>query len=196
MRLGYSWLGKRFSSFSKQLMVVGIGLFALPLTVRTEKRLPPVEPVPAKRIEPVSPDPRTVRLKRFFTKLHCPVSDLADEFVHAADDNRLDWRLLPSISVIESGGGKAYRNNNIFGWNQGLEMFPTIRAGIHEVAFKLAKSRLYQNRDVLGKLRLYNPDESYARAVLTVMNRISPTVDLEPVRELVQYPHEFEYARN
>jgi hypothetical protein len=196
MRFGYSWLGKRLPSSSKQLMVVAIGLLALPLTMRTEKRLPRVEPVPAKRLEPVNPDPRTARLKRFFIKLHCPVSDLAEEFVHAADDNRLDWRLLPSISVIESGGGKAYRNNNIFGWNQGLEMFPTIRAGIHEVAFKLAKSRLYQNRDVLGKLRLYNPDESYSGAVLTVMNRISPTVDLQPVRKPVKYPHQFEYAWN
>jgi hypothetical protein len=195
MRIGYSWLRKRLPSFSKQLMVA-VGLFALPLTMRTEKRPPPVEPVPAKRLEPVSPDPRSVRLKKFFTKLHCPVSDLADEFVHAADDNRLDWRLLPSISVIESGGGKAYRNNNIFGWNQGLQIFPTVRAGIHEVAFKLAKSPLYQNRDLLGKLRLYNPDESYPDAILTVMNRISPTVNLQPVRTLVQYPHEFEYARN
>jgi hypothetical protein len=176
--------------------MVAVGLFALPLPIWTEKRPPSVDPIPAKRLEPVSPDPRAVRLKKFFTKLHCPVSDLADEFVHAADDNRLDWRLLPSISVIESGGGKAYKNNNIFGWDQGLHMFPTIRAGIHEVAFRLAKSPLYQNRDLRGKLRLYNPDESYPGAVMTVMNRISPTVNLQPLRRLVQYQHEFENARD
>jgi len=195
MQLGYSWLRKRTSSFSKQL-IVALSLLALPFAVRTEKRPPPVEPILVKQLEPISPDPRTVRLKRFFTKLHCPVFDLADEFVHAADDNQLDWRLLPSISVIESGGGKAYRNNNIFGWNQGLQEFPTIRAGIHEVAFKLGKSPLYQNRDVLGKLRLYNPDESYPEAVLSVMNRISSAVNLLPARRLVRYQHEFEYARN
>jgi hypothetical protein len=195
MQLVYSSLGKRLPSFSKQL-TVAVGLLVFPITMWTEKRPPSVQPIPAKRLEPVSPDPRTVRLKKFFTKLHCPVFDMADEFVQAADDNRLDWRLLPSISVIESGGGKAYRNNNIFGWNQGLQMFPTIRAGIHEVAFKLAKSPLYQNRDLLGKLRLYNPNESYPGAVLTVMNRISPTVNLQPVRKLEQYPHEFEYTRN
>lgn len=149
-----------------------------------------------KQPESASPDPRTVRLKKFFAKLHCPVIDLADEFVHAADDNQLDWRLLPSIAVIESGGGKAFRNNNVFGWNQGLEAFPTIRAGIHEVAFKLGKSPLYRNRDLLGKLRLYNPDESYPGSVLTVMNRISPAVDLNRVRTLAHYQHEFDYARN
>jgi hypothetical protein len=177
-------------------MVAAVGLLALPLTLWTEKRPPTIEPIAAKQLEPVSPDPRTIRLKKFFNKLHCPVFDLADEFIHAADDNRLDWRLLPSISVIESGGGKAYRNNNIFGWNQGLQEFPTIRAGIHHVAFKLAKSPLYRNRDLLGKLRLYNPNEAYPGSVLTVMNRISPTPNLQPVLRLLQNQQEFEYARN
>jgi hypothetical protein len=195
MQLGYSWLPKRLSSFSTHLMIA-LGLLALPFTMWTEKRTPTIEPIAAKQLQPISPDPRTIRLKKFFTKLHCPVFDLADEFVHAADDNRLDWRLLPSISVIESSGGKAYRNNNIFGWNQGLQEFPTIRAGIHHVAFKLAKSPLYRNRDLLGKLRLYNPNESYPGSVLSVMNRISPTPNLKPVLRLLQNQPQFEYARN
>jgi hypothetical protein len=173
MQLSYSCLRKRLCPFPKQLTVAA-ALLALPLAVRTEKRPPAAQAIQVKQPEPVSPDPRTVRLKKFFAKLHCPVIDLADEFVHAADDNRLDWRLLPSISVVESGGGKAYRNNNILGWNQGLEAFPTIRAGIHKVAFKLGKSPLYRDRDLLAKLRLYNPDESYPGSVLGVMNRISP----------------------
>ncbi len=195
MRLGYSCFVKGVSFFSKQL-IIAAGLLALPLAIRMEKRPAPVEPIQAKRPEPVNPDPRIVRLKKFFAKLHCPVRDLAEDFVQAADDNELDWRLLPSISVVESGGGKAYRNNNIFGWNQGLEAFPTIRSGIHEVAFKLGKSALYKNRDVLGKLRLYNPDETYADSVLTVMSRISPAVRLQPVRTLVRWRHEFAYVRN
>jgi hypothetical protein len=195
MQLGYSWLRRRLPSFSTRLMVA-LGLLALPFTMWTEKRTPAPNQIAAKQLEPISPDPRTIRLKKFFTKLHCPVFDLADEFIHAADDNQLDWRLLPSISIIESGGGKAYRNNNIFGWNQGLQEFPTIRAGIHHVAFKLARSPLYRNRDLLGKLRLYNPNETYPGSVLTVMNRISPTANLQPVRRLAQREQEFEYARN
>lgn len=132
----------------------------------------------------------------FFSSLRCPVLGLAEEFVHAADDNHLDWRLLPSISVIESGGGKAFRNNNIFGWDNGNQMFPTIRAGLNTVAFKLGKSTLYRNRDVRGKLRLYNPDESYAGKVLSVMNRISPVVNLKPVQRLVQSQNEYVYVTN
>jgi hypothetical protein len=180
MQLSYRLLRKGLSPFSKQLTVAA-ALLTLPLAVRTEKRPIPTQPLSMSQLNPINPDPRAVRLKKFFAKLHCPVIDLADEFVHAADDNQLDWRLLPSISVIESGGGKAYRNNNILGWNQGLEAFPTIRAGIHKVAFKLGKSQLYRDRDSLGKLRLYNPDESYPASVLSVMNRISPEINIEKV---------------
>ncbi|MCU1293323.1 MAG: hypothetical protein JWP08_2173, partial [Bryobacterales bacterium] len=39
-------------------------------------------------------------------------------------------------------------------------------------------SPLYRNRDVVGKLRVYNPNEGYVQQVLTVMNRISPAVDV------------------
>src|SRR5581483_356424 len=192
MRFGYSFLRQRLSLVSKRLMLV-IGLIALPITMTLEK-VASAKPVPMKPALPPKPDPRTVRLKKFLALLHCPVVYLADDFVHAADDNHLDWRLLPSISVVESGGGKAYRNNNIFGWNQGLELFPTIRAGLNQVAFKLGRSPLYQNKDVVGKLHLYNPDESYADTVMSVMNRISPVVNLERTERIVRRQNEFVYA--
>src|SRR5579875_688840 len=178
MRFSYGWLGRSVARFSKQLMLA-LGLLALPITIRLDKvtaakPAPPITPP-----QPISPDPRAVRLKKFFSRLHCPVTYLAEDFVQTADENSLDWRLLPSISVVESGGGKAYRNNNIFGWNNGQTLFPTIRAGLHEVAYKLGKSPLYRNRDVVGKLRLYNPDETYATSVVKLMNRISPVVNLK-----------------
>ncbi len=184
MQIGYSCLPKRLPLIFRQAAIIAAGLAVLPATTRFE-RVATAQPASFKPAVAPAPDPRTVRLVKFFSHLHCPVANLAEDFVHAADDNHLDWRLLPSISVIESGGGKAYKNNNIFGWNQGEELFPTIRAGINTVAFKLGKSPLYRNRDVPGKLRIYNPYEGYAESVLTVMNRISPVVDLraaKPVR--------------
>ncbi|SRR5579884_3644477 len=198
MQVSYTRLRKTLSHFSKRL-TVAIGLLALPITVRLEKvaeaKAVPAPPVkPAKSAGLPSVDPRTDRLKKFLGRLHCPVAPLADEFVNAADENQLDWRLLPSISVVESGGGKAYRNNNIFGWNNGLQLFPTIRSSIHEVAYKLGKSALYRNRDLMGKLRLYNPDESYAERVLAVMRRISPVADLKPAPRLIRRNDEFIYA--
>ena len=62
-------------------------------------------------------DPRLRRLEEFFAKRDCPLRAAAADFLIAADQNALDWRLLPSISMVESSGGKDYRNNNVFGWN-------------------------------------------------------------------------------
>jgi hypothetical protein len=180
MRLGYSCISKNLAVFSKQVMVAA-GLLALPMQAKLEQSpLPmksPVPVLPKKAKQPEKPDARVLRLKKFLSHLRCPATNLAEEFVHAADDNRLDWRLLPSISVVESGGGKDARNNNIFGWANGSHPFRTISEGIHQVAYQLSRGPLYRGRDLLGKLKVYNGDEKYAASVIEVMNRISPVAD-------------------
>ncbi len=182
MRFGYRALPRHWQlqSIAKKALVAA-GLFILPLTMRFGK-VASAEPGPPKPASPKTPDvdPRTMRLVKFFSRLQCPVLSFADEFIHAADENHLDWRLLPSISVIESGGGKAYKNNNIFGWDNGDWFFPSITSGIKEVAFRLAHSPLYRDRDIESKLRLYNPDEHYGPNVMAVMRSISPVVKLRP----------------
>src|SRR5260370_11913805 len=97
-------------TFPKEFVVVA-GLLVAPIAVDIAKG---AEPAPATKT-----DPRLPVLENFFAARHCPVRSLAEEFLIAADTNRLDWRLLPSISFVESGGGKVARNNNIFGWNSG-----------------------------------------------------------------------------
>jgi len=205
MRFGYNCVRNRFNLSPKQLMVA-IGLFAVPITLRLE-RAASAEPIPPKPALPATPqvsqqapapaaDARTLRLARFFSRLHCPILNLAEDFVHEADENHLDWRLLPSISVVESGGGKAFKNNNIFGWNNGNKLFPTIRSGIREVAYKLGRSPLYKNRDSVGKLRIYNPDQTYVQNVVTVMNRISPEVNLRPVRRVFRQQEAYAFQQN
>jgi hypothetical protein len=186
MQIGYT-SGSPKALLARRLMVVA-GMVSLPIAWKAETA-PMPKPAPVSTSRPVGPDPRAVRLNRFMSKLHCPVANLAEDFVHAADDNHIDWRLLPSIAIIESGGGKAYKNNNIFGWNNGDQTFPTIRAGLHQVAFKLGRSPIYQMRDSLGKLHLYNPDENYAPQVMAVMARISPSADLGPHRDAVVHRH-------
>lgn len=166
---------------SKQFLVI-VPLLAAPVTLQLET-LVQAKPTPV-QTAPAPKDPRIIRLHQFFSRLHCPVRDLSEDFVHAADDNDLDWRLLPSISIIESSGGKAYRNNNIFGWANGDWPFPTIRAGLHQVAFRLGKSLIYRNRSTEEKLKLYNPDETYPGRVQEVMQMISPVVNLKTVSQL------------
>src|SRR5947209_18523165 len=133
MSFDYSWV-RRVLSESPKRLILGLGLMVLPvsagfMTSSEPIRLPPALPKLSSNARKPA-DPRIERLRTFFSRLHCPVSNLADEFVQAADENHLDWRLLPSISVIESGGRKAYRNNHIFGWANGNQPFDSIRSGV------------------------------------------------------------------
>jgi hypothetical protein len=119
-------------------------------------------------------DTRLERLDRFFRERNCPIRNLAAEFLLAADQNDLDWRLLPSISLVESGGGKAYRNNNVFGWDACTQRFPSVRAGIHAVATSIANSKLYKNKSLDRILATYNPRPDYPSRVKAVMRQIGP----------------------
>lgn len=119
-------------------------------------------------------DPRLSRLQKYFGDRDCPLREAAKDFLIAADQNKLDWRLLPSISIIESSGGKDYRNNNVFGWDSCKEKFPSVRAGIHFVAAQLGKSKRYKDKDIEGKLLLYNSLPEYSQRVKAVMRAIGP----------------------
>ena len=119
-------------------------------------------------------DARLLRLKAFWKKNNCPIEGLTADFLAAADRNRLDWRLLPAISMIESSGGKRYRNNNIFGWDSCNVRFPTVRDGIHQVASRLASSKLYKDKNLDEILRTYNAYDSYSGKVKSVMRALGP----------------------
>lgn len=161
----------------------GLALLVIPASIQLER----VAFANTNQVKPMVTksdfvDLRAARLKQYFASMRCPIRELASDFIEAADDNHLDWRLLPSISMIESGGGKAFRNNNIFGWNNCDTAFPTIRAGIRQVAFKLGRLPIYRNRGSHDKLRLYNPYSWYPGRVERVMDAISPTADLRHAR--------------
>ena len=148
-------------------MVLVAGLIAAPSVVSHQQE--------ASGAKPQMADPRLVRLQQYFGKRDCPLREVAADFLAAADLNALDWRLLPSISMIESSGGKDYRNNNVLGWDSCRESFSSIREGIHYVAAKLAQSDLYKNKSIDGKLRTYNPNPAYPVKVKAVMRALGPS---------------------
>jgi hypothetical protein len=129
-------------------------------------------------IEEYKNDPRLASLRKFFQDGRCPAQTLAAEFLKVADQHNLDWRLLPSISLVESGGGREARNNNLFGWDGGRAMYISFRAGLYDVGGKLSKSKRYRDKDVDEILRIYNPNAGYPGVVKSVMRRISPTEEL------------------
>jgi Mannosyl-glycoprotein endo-beta-N-acetylglucosaminidase len=139
--------------------------------------LPSPRSLHAERTPPVNRckiDMRLERLKAFFGKLDCPAKDYTVDFIAAAERYGLDWRLLPSISYVESTGGKSAKNNNLFGWNCGRTGFASISESIHEVARRLGRSRLYRSKTLDQLLATYNPTGDYAQKVKNVMQRIAP----------------------
>jgi len=147
-------------------IVVFAGLVAIPMAVA------PQAPGAAKA--DYRTDPRFIRLKSFFQKWDCPARHYVEAFLTAADKYDLDWRLLPSLSVVESSGGKSAKNNNLFGWDSGKAQFSSPMAGIYEVGYRLAYSTLYKDKDLDDLLNTYNPNEEYAQRVKSVMRMIAP----------------------
>lgn len=120
-------------------------------------------------------DTRLKQLQKFFRRAGCPAQKYSQVFLEAADAYELDWRLLPSISFVESTGGKAAPNNNFFGWDSGRAQFSSPVEGIQSVGYRLSHSELYRDKDVDGILAVYNPNADYAAKVKSVMRRISPS---------------------
>ena len=145
---------------SKRLMVFA-GLLAAPVGTAVNAAKPPLQPGNA--------DARLPRLTRFFENHNCPLRNRAQLFLDVADRNHLDWRLLPSISVVESGGGKQFRNNNVLGWANCDQNFPSVTAGIRTVAQRLSRSHLYRHKSLDGILATYNPRPEYSMKVKSLM---------------------------
>jgi hypothetical protein len=124
--------------------------------------------------EAATPDGRLPILKNFFTKYRSPLALHANDFLKVADKFGLDWRLMPSLVIIESGG-RNIRNNNVFGWGNGASRFRTVAESIGVVADCLVNKLPYRGKSFEDKMKAYNPRrKDYSGVVRKVMERISP----------------------
>src|SRR5689334_19514804 len=119
-------------------------------------------------------DLREAILRRFLTEKHYPDREFAEVFVAEADAHNLDWRLLPSLAIVESSGGRHARGNNLFGWANGKYTFSSIGEAIHTVAWTLAHGRAYRGKNIEAKLATYNQGPDYPAMVMEIMRQISP----------------------
>lgn len=117
-------------------------------------------------------DNREECIRKFFERYNSPAAKYANLFVVVADENDLDWTLLPTLALIESGGGKMQRHNNIFGWDSGKARFASVEDAIRRVGRALTKGP-YQNKTTISKLHVYNTHSSYARLATKLMKRIA-----------------------
>ncbi|MDR3718764.1 MAG: hypothetical protein P4K98_08175 [Bryobacteraceae bacterium] len=157
-------------SFSRGL-VLAAGLLASPAVADPD-------PIPAEMVS--QKDPRWILVKQFFLDNGAPAHLYTDDFLIAADLNGLDWRLLPSLSIIESGGGREARNNNMFGWDNCRVHFRSVKEGIYRVASWLKNSSMYRSKTSIDQiLWTYNPRKEYTRKVRALMAQLGP-VELVP----------------
>jgi len=161
----------------KKILSNGLAVFAgvvsLPVSGAAADSAKPI--TAEHRSEPK--DSRLAFLRAFFEQFHCPAATLSPIFLEAADMYSLDWRLLPSLSFIETAGGKTASNNNLFGWKSGRAAFSSAAEGIRAVASSLANSARYRDKDLDGILKTYNTNAGYGRKVKDVMRRIYPLAD-------------------
>jgi hypothetical protein len=93
-------------------------------------------------------DPRILALNRFLSDYHSPMTQYANVFVTEADRYGLDWRLVASISGVESAFGNIVPggdSNNGWGWRginkdaNGWSVFATWTDGIKEITRGLSQ---------------------------------------------------------
>lgn len=124
----------------------------------------------------------------FFAKRNMPLAGYGQEMVDAAQRNKIDWRLLPAISVRESSGGLQSCGANPFGWASCQSTFSTIDDAINTVARSLGGNATSTRSYYAGKttaeiLTAYNPPAiapNYVSQVEAIMAQIGPEQPIAP----------------
>jgi len=91
-------------------------------------------------------DPRVHAMNKFLSDFHSPMANSAETFVREADKHGLDWRLLASISGVESAFGNIIPRgtNNAWGWrgvnrnDRGWSIFSTWDSAIIHITERFA----------------------------------------------------------
>lgn len=120
---------------------------------------------------------KRANLIRFFQYYKCPDINysLISAYVSNAELNNLDYRILPSISIIESQCGKRYPRDthNIWGWNSADSGFPSLSDGVAFISDKLAYGHYYKGKSLERKLNAYCPNPTYPDRIKFLMNQIN-----------------------
>lgn len=102
-------------------------------------------------IKPQVEDKRISKLEDFFDKTKSPFKKYAKVFIEVADKYKLDWKLLPVVSMVESTGGKNYQLNG-FGWGSDRIDFGSDSDDIDGVAARINSLSYYKTYIKSGRL--------------------------------------------
>lgn len=111
------------------------------------------------------------RVRAFYARWNAPMADHADYIVTVSEQFGLDWRLIPSISIVESSGGKfCFKPYNFAGW--GKMGFNNFEEAIYTVAAGLASGYRTSNPYAIApKYNTVTPS-SWANKVSYLMTQV------------------------
>ncbi len=125
-------------------------------------------------------DIRVKILRDYLNQYFSPLSANAKDFVEYADAFNLDWRLVASISGVESTFGKFIPNNSYNAWGWGVYgnnviLFSSWREGIETVSRGLRENYLNKiGSDNIYRIgRWYAASPRWAANVEFFMNKIA-----------------------
>ncbi len=125
--------------------------------------------------------PKDIRVKilqTFLRKQNSPLAEYAYEFILVADRYKLDWRLVPAISGVESTFGKKIPANsyNAYGWANGNYSFQSWKDSIEIVSRKLKNNYINKGAGSIAKIgKIYAPpSHTWVKKVKYFMRKIEP----------------------
>lgn len=145
----------------------------------------PIASVQAEPVQTVVEDKRVTILREYLKTKNSPLVPHAEDFIEAADAHGVDWKLVPSITGVESSFGRfipgghevGYTSYNGWGWgvygNQALK-FKSWRDGIFTVTAGLKKN--YINKGLTTPMamnRVYAASPTWGVKVTFFMEDLS-----------------------
>jgi hypothetical protein len=115
-------------------------------------------------------------LINFFQHHDAPLPYYITDYLNAATKYNLDYRLLPAISVQESGAGRHACGDGIRRWGFGSckgYTFKSVAEGIDYVSNALANGSPYRGKTIEQQLTAYNPNPDYPGKIERLMKEIS-----------------------
>ena len=98
----------------------------------------------------ISKDARSKIIENFLRRYNSPLAEYGDDFVSVADKYNLDYRLLPSIAMQESNGGKKIINDSYNPFGYGIYTGSVIKFSSWEQAIERVGKALREDYINLG----------------------------------------------
>lgn len=99
-------------------------------------------------------DFRVENLRNYLEQFNSPLAPYAKDLVSNADENGLDYRLVPAISGVESTFGKNIPNDsyNAYGWANGNYSFTSWPDSISQVSETLKSGYIDRGAPTIAKI--------------------------------------------